>query len=142
MSHVDDGELTAYADGAYPAHDPEALRIGAHLSTCENCRARLELGLPQKRHDDCGSGDNQDGADEDCNWPREAGDPVACQGAEKPIERQSDRDEAQERSDEEAHERDGVNNPRPTSLSAAVSATGTGRARRPRRRSPPLAVTA
>ena len=43
MSHVDDGELTAYADGAYPAHDPEALRIGAHLSTCENCRARLEL---------------------------------------------------------------------------------------------------
>jgi hypothetical protein len=43
MSHVDDGELTAYADGAWPANDPEALRIGAHLSTCDNCRARLEL---------------------------------------------------------------------------------------------------
>ena len=42
MSHVDDGELTAYADGAYPANDPVALRIGAHLSTCENCRTRLE----------------------------------------------------------------------------------------------------
>ena len=43
MSHVDDGELTAYADGAWPANDPVALRIGAHLSTCENCRTRLEL---------------------------------------------------------------------------------------------------
>lgn len=42
MSHVDEGELTAYADGAYPADDPEALRIGAHLSACDNCRTRLE----------------------------------------------------------------------------------------------------
>jgi hypothetical protein len=42
MSHVDDGELTAYADGAYPINDPEALRISAHLSTCDNCRTRLE----------------------------------------------------------------------------------------------------
>jgi hypothetical protein len=42
MSHVDDGELTAYADGAYPVNDPEALRISAHLSTCGNCRTRLE----------------------------------------------------------------------------------------------------
>src|SRR5688572_30402955 len=42
MSHVDDGELTAYADGAYPANDPVALRIAAHLSTCGNCRTRLE----------------------------------------------------------------------------------------------------
>jgi hypothetical protein len=42
MSHVDDGELTAYADGAYPADDPVALRIAAHLSTCGNCRTRLE----------------------------------------------------------------------------------------------------
>ena len=42
MSHVDDGELTAYADGAYPADDPVALRIGEHLSTCGNCRTRLE----------------------------------------------------------------------------------------------------
>lgn len=43
MSHVDDGELTAYADGAWPANGPEALRIGEHLSTCANCRNRLEL---------------------------------------------------------------------------------------------------
>ncbi|HEY0672706.1 MAG TPA: hypothetical protein VGD27_10580 [Longimicrobiales bacterium] len=42
MSHVDDGELTAYADGAYPVDDPVALRISAHLSTCANCRTRLE----------------------------------------------------------------------------------------------------
>ncbi|HEY0305847.1 MAG TPA: hypothetical protein VGC44_12750 [Longimicrobiales bacterium] len=42
MSHVDDGELTAYADGAYPVSDPDALRISAHLSTCDNCRTRLE----------------------------------------------------------------------------------------------------
>ncbi len=42
MSHVDDGELTAYADGAYPVDDPDALRISAHLSTCANCRTRLE----------------------------------------------------------------------------------------------------
>jgi hypothetical protein len=42
MSHVDDGELTAYADGAYPIDDPVALRISAHLSACGNCRARLE----------------------------------------------------------------------------------------------------
>ena len=42
MSHVDDGELTAYADGAYPVNDPVALRIGEHLSTCGNCRTRLE----------------------------------------------------------------------------------------------------
>lgn len=42
MSHVDDGELTAYADGAYPVDDPVALRISAHLSTCGDCRTRLE----------------------------------------------------------------------------------------------------
>lgn len=42
MSHVDDGELTAYADGAYQGNDPIALRISAHLSTCDNCRTRLE----------------------------------------------------------------------------------------------------
>jgi hypothetical protein len=42
MSHVDDGELTAYADGAYPVNDPDALRISAHLSACDNCRTRLE----------------------------------------------------------------------------------------------------
>jgi hypothetical protein len=42
MSHVDDGELTAYADGAYPVNDPDALRISAHLSACDNCRRRVE----------------------------------------------------------------------------------------------------
>lgn len=42
MSHVDDGELTAYADGAYRIDDPDALRISAHLSACDNCRTRLE----------------------------------------------------------------------------------------------------
>ena len=42
MSHVDDGELTAYADGAYPAGEQDALRISAHLSACDNCRNRLE----------------------------------------------------------------------------------------------------
>ena len=42
MSHVVDGELTAYADGAYPGNDPDALRISAHLSACDNCRTRLE----------------------------------------------------------------------------------------------------
>ncbi|HEX6066289.1 MAG TPA: hypothetical protein VFZ04_18785 [Longimicrobiales bacterium] len=42
MSHVDDGELTAYADGAYPVNDPDALRISAHLSACDNCRTRIE----------------------------------------------------------------------------------------------------
>ena len=42
MSHVDDGELTAYADGAYSGDDPVALRIAAHLSTCGDCRTRLE----------------------------------------------------------------------------------------------------
>ena len=42
MSHVDDGELTAYADGAYPAGERDALRISAHLSACDNCRNRLE----------------------------------------------------------------------------------------------------
>ena len=41
MSHIDEGELTAYADGAYSPDDEQAKRITAHLSTCENCRNRL-----------------------------------------------------------------------------------------------------
>ena len=42
MSHVDEGELTAYADGAYPAGDSDAQRIEEHLALCANCRNRLD----------------------------------------------------------------------------------------------------
>lgn len=41
MSHVDEGELTAYADGAYAPADPVAQRIASHLAECANCRNRL-----------------------------------------------------------------------------------------------------
>lgn len=44
MSHVDDGALHAYLDGAldeYPA--AEAARIRAHLDVCGECAARLEV---------------------------------------------------------------------------------------------------
>ena len=41
MSHVDEGELVAYADGAYPADHPAAQRIVQHLSECADCRTRL-----------------------------------------------------------------------------------------------------
>lgn len=41
MSHVDEGELTAYADAAYASEDPDAQRIAAHLAECANCRNRL-----------------------------------------------------------------------------------------------------
>lgn len=41
MSHVDEGELTAYADGAYAPGAADAQRIEAHLAVCENCRNRL-----------------------------------------------------------------------------------------------------
>lgn len=41
MSHVDDGELTAYADGAWAAEEADAQRIAAHLAECVNCRNRL-----------------------------------------------------------------------------------------------------
>ena len=43
MSHVDEGALHAYLDGAldsYPAGDAE--RIRAHLETCEECARRLD----------------------------------------------------------------------------------------------------
>jgi hypothetical protein len=42
MSHVPDGELTAYADGAYAPADVDAQRIVAHLALCADCRNRLE----------------------------------------------------------------------------------------------------
>ena len=41
MSHIDEGELTAYADGAYAPDTPDAQRIALHLAACENCRNRL-----------------------------------------------------------------------------------------------------
>jgi hypothetical protein len=41
MSHVDEGELTAYADGAWAPHEPDAQRIAQHLAECANCRNRL-----------------------------------------------------------------------------------------------------
>lgn len=41
MSHIDEGELTAYADGAWAPAAPEAQRIAQHLAACENCRNRL-----------------------------------------------------------------------------------------------------
>lgn len=41
MSHIDEGELTAYADGAWAPEDAEAIRIAAHLDECANCRNRL-----------------------------------------------------------------------------------------------------
>jgi hypothetical protein len=41
MSHVDEGELTAYADGAYTLGEADAQRIELHLAECVNCRNRL-----------------------------------------------------------------------------------------------------
>ena len=41
MSHIDEGELTAFADGAYAPDSAEARAFTAHLATCENCRNRL-----------------------------------------------------------------------------------------------------
>jgi hypothetical protein len=44
MSHIDEGELHAYLDGAldeYPAGD--AVRIREHLDSCAECAERLEL---------------------------------------------------------------------------------------------------
>lgn len=42
MSHLPDGELTAYADGAYAPAGADAHRIAAHLALCPDCRNRLE----------------------------------------------------------------------------------------------------
>jgi anti-sigma factor ChrR (cupin superfamily) len=41
MSHIDEGELTAYADGAYAPEDADAQRIAMHIAECANCRNRL-----------------------------------------------------------------------------------------------------
>jgi len=45
MSHIDEGELTAYADGAYASDDAQGQRIRAHLAECVNCRNRLQGAL-------------------------------------------------------------------------------------------------
>lgn len=43
MSHINDGLLHAYLDGALHAEDPaEADRVERHLAVCDDCRARLE----------------------------------------------------------------------------------------------------
>jgi hypothetical protein len=41
MSHIDEGELTAYADGAYAPEDADAQRIAMHIAECANCRNRV-----------------------------------------------------------------------------------------------------
>jgi len=50
MSHVDDGQLHAYLDGAYPPGDEQGERIASHLGSCVDCRVRLEdaRGLREK----------------------------------------------------------------------------------------------
>ncbi|MGD8282319.1 MAG: hypothetical protein PVF69_14250 [Gemmatimonadota bacterium] len=43
MSHVDDGMLHAYLDGALDEYPPvEAVRVREHLDACDECRSRLE----------------------------------------------------------------------------------------------------
>lgn len=42
MSHVDEGLLHAYLDGAYPAGNALGAEIEAHLRVCVDCRVRLE----------------------------------------------------------------------------------------------------
>lgn len=43
MSHVDEGLLHAYLDGALHADDPvRADAVAAHIDACDDCRARLE----------------------------------------------------------------------------------------------------
>jgi len=41
MSHVDEGTIHAYLDGAL-AEDPQLARVEAHLAGCADCRAQLE----------------------------------------------------------------------------------------------------
>jgi len=42
MSHVDEGRIHAYLDGALGPGDPEHAAIEAHLESCAECRAALE----------------------------------------------------------------------------------------------------
>ena len=50
MSHVREGDLHAYLDGAleeYPVHEAE--RIRSHLEECGECMARLEEERAERR---------------------------------------------------------------------------------------------
>lgn len=42
MSHVDDGMIHAYLDGAYPAGSAQGEEIEAHFEACVDCRVLLE----------------------------------------------------------------------------------------------------
>jgi hypothetical protein len=43
MSHVDEGLIHAWLDGAFAPDDPEHARIEAHLGECEACRRAVEV---------------------------------------------------------------------------------------------------
>jgi len=43
MSHVDEGTIHAWLDGAYDSDDAERARIEAHLESCAECRAAVEV---------------------------------------------------------------------------------------------------
>lgn len=42
MSHVDDGWIHAWLDGALLPDDPERVKLEAHLAECDECRARVD----------------------------------------------------------------------------------------------------
>jgi hypothetical protein len=48
MSHVDEGLIHAWIDGAFEPGDPEGAAIEAHLDTCADCRANVEAALRLK----------------------------------------------------------------------------------------------
>jgi len=53
MSHVDDGLLHAWLDGALRAQDPaRADAVAAHLEACDDCRARLDEARALKEEAD------------------------------------------------------------------------------------------
>ncbi len=42
MSHVDEGRMHAYLDGAWGQDDPERATLESHFTSCAQCRAQLE----------------------------------------------------------------------------------------------------
>jgi hypothetical protein len=48
MSHVDDGTLHAYLDGALSEEEPNRDELEAHLRVCADCRVRLEVALADR----------------------------------------------------------------------------------------------
>jgi hypothetical protein len=48
MSHVDDGTLHAYLDGALSEEEPTRDELEAHLRVCADCRVRLEVALADR----------------------------------------------------------------------------------------------